>query len=189
MIVEQLTILEAVWRGRADKGEQPVLTFIDALPDGQLVEEQRSYADLWRNGSAVSAALKAEGMSPGDSFGLIMHNHPEFVDAMVGAALAGTVYVPVDPRTAANKVKFMLNFADCRGVVIADYALETLASTLSELPKLEWVWVLGYPGAAASVSKSLRINIVAEILDRPTTEEPLKAIDPTLVEVEGQWKP
>lgn len=175
---EPVTILEAVWRGRADRGERPILTFVDVGVDGQFIEEHRSYAELWRNGSAICRALKAEGMTQGDSFALIMHNHPEFVDAMVGSVLAGTIYVPVDPRTAEDKIRFMLDFADCHGAVIAEYALPNIAPLLAGLPKLQWVWVLGASDDAAGLPTSLRVRSLADILSEPVIEEPLTALDP-----------
>ena len=172
------TILELVARGRRDKGDQPMLTFVDVGADGQLVEEQRSYADLWLNGSAVSAALKAEGMQPGQSFALIMHNHPEFVDAMVGSALAGTVYVPIDPRMAESKIRFMMAFADCQGAIIADYALEHIAGIASDLPELKWVWVLGTAATDSFQAGELRVRLVSEILAEPVADEAIRTIDP-----------
>ena len=55
-----------------------------------------------------------------------MLNHPEFVDVMVGSSIAGTVFVPIDPRTKGDKLTYMLGFAECKGIVVADYALDNL---------------------------------------------------------------
>ncbi len=100
----------------------------------------------------MAAALAAAGMKKGDSFALVMQNHPEFVDTMVASSICGTVFVPVDPRTRGDKLAYMLNFPECRGAIVADYALAEVLSVLPQTPALEWLWVLStgvladYPG-------------------------------------------
>lgn len=75
----------------------------------------------------MARLLIDQGMQPGDRLALVMANHVEFVDIMVGAAIAGVVFVPVDPRTRADKLAFMLDKAQCRGIIAADYALAAVA--------------------------------------------------------------
>ena len=111
-----------------------VLTFVHITTDGGLAEETHSYQQLWDNGQYIAAALDREGMQQGDTFALLMQNHPEFVDAMVGASITNTVFVPIDPRTKGEKLSYMLSFSECGGVVVADYALENLAQIADQLP-------------------------------------------------------
>jgi crotonobetaine/carnitine-CoA ligase len=119
-----------------------VLTFVDVRADGSFAEERRTFRQLWENGQRHAHALCAAGMQPGERFALLMQNHPEFVDAMVGSSIAGTVFVPIDPRTRGDKLAYMLRFPGCRGVICADYALGHLYGVLDELPQLQWVWVV-----------------------------------------------
>jgi crotonobetaine/carnitine-CoA ligase len=137
-----------------------VLTFVDVGPDGALNETARTYGDLLHNGKAIAGALVAEGMGDGNSFALIMRNHPEFVEAMIGSEIAGTIFVPIDPRIRGEKLTYMLRFAECRGALVADYVLPELLKILPELPQLKWIWVLGSPGPAANS----RIRAFADIL-------------------------
>ncbi|MEQ8860428.1 MAG: AMP-binding protein [Pseudomonadales bacterium] len=139
-----------------------VLTFVD-LNDSGSVEERRSYADLWRNGQRVAAALQREAMAPGDTFALVMQNHPEFVDAMVGASIAGAVFVPLDPRTDAHRMAQMFRLAGCRGVVVADYSQQTLHAALALGTAVEWVWVLD-TGAGESAAAGCRLRRFADVL-------------------------
>lgn len=118
------------------------LTFVHITDHETYSEEVRTYQNLWDNGQHIASALLEEGMCAGQRFGLLMQNHPEFVEAMVGASITNTVYVPIDARTKGAKLCFMLDFSECRGVIVADYALNNLVDVISELPKLEWVWVL-----------------------------------------------
>ncbi|CAA0114673.1 Long-chain-fatty-acid--CoA ligase [Zhongshania aliphaticivorans] len=119
-----------------------VLTFVNVLPCGDLEHEIRTYKSLWEQGQRVFAGLRNEGMSPGDSFAMVMQNHPEFVDCMVGSSLAGTVFVPIDPRTSGDRLEYMLSWADCKGVICADYCLNSVLAACKNLPQIRWVWVL-----------------------------------------------
>ena len=132
---------------RASHPTLDVLTFVDIGPKGEYLDEVRTYDDLWANGQRVAATLDDEGMAEGDAFAIVAQNHPEFVDTMVGSSIAGTVFVPIDPRTKGKKLAYMLDFAGCRGVVIGDYAAANLLDILDDWPKLEWVWVISTQGA------------------------------------------
>ncbi|MBL8235634.1 MAG: acyl--CoA ligase, partial [Bryobacterales bacterium] len=105
-------------------------------------DEVRTYRQLWDNGRRIAAALTAGRVGRGGHFGLLMQNHPEFVDAMVGASISGAVFVPIDPRTRGEKLVYMLRHSGCRGVICADYVLDNLDAVRDQLPELEWIWVL-----------------------------------------------
>ena len=137
-----LRTLLAMVRDGAALQEGPILTFVEARPDGDLATETRTYAELVDRGQRIAGALVAEGMQPGDSFAIILRNHPEFVDAMVGSEIAGTVFVPIDPRTRGDKLVYMLRFSRCRGAIVSRALVDHLRSLLGLLPDLEWVWVI-----------------------------------------------
>ncbi len=109
---------------------------------GVRPHEVRTYADLWMNGNRIAAALIAKGLNKGDRFGLMMRNHPEFIETMVAASLSGSVFVPVDPRTRGEKLAYTLRNSECRGIICADYTLAQLAMVRREVPSLEWIIVL-----------------------------------------------
>jgi len=136
-------ILANLIRNKVDtQPDLDVLTFVAISKDGNFIEDVRSYRGLWDNGRRIAAALGQEGMKLGDTFALLMLNHPEFVDTMAGSSIAGTVFVPIDPRTKGHKLTYMLGFAECKGVIAADYAMPNLLECLPSLTHLEWIWVL-----------------------------------------------
>src|SRR5882724_5772781 len=102
---------------------QPDLDVVTIEGGGKRPDEVRTYRDLWNNGRSLGAGLRKLGLKQGETFGLLMANHVEFIDAMVAAAATDTVFVPIDPRTKGDKLAYMLKFAHCRGVIAADYAL------------------------------------------------------------------
>ncbi|HMM76095.1 MAG TPA: AMP-binding protein [Gammaproteobacteria bacterium] len=152
-----------------------ILTFVDVTPDGRYATETRSYQALWDNGQRVAAALAAEGLEAGGAFAIMLQNHPEFVDAMVGSSVAGTVFVPIDPRTRGKKLAYMLTFAECRGVIVGDYALPQVLEVLAECPTLEWAWVVG---ARDLASGPLRLRAMADVLATEAAERPIAVTDP-----------
>ena len=144
---------------RASAGDDfDVLTFVHFDNGSELVEQVRSYQDLQHNGQRLASALLEAGMGKGDSFALVMQNHPEFVDTMVASSICGTVFVPVDPRTRGEKLAYMLGFAECRGAIVADYALEAVLDVLPQTPTLEWLWVIGTAGEADLPASPLPIQ-------------------------------
>jgi crotonobetaine/carnitine-CoA ligase len=157
------TLVQMVQDGVRQQPDLDLLTFVDVAQGGTFSESVRTYRQLLQNGERVAGALVAEGMGKGQAFAIIMRNHPEFVDAMVGSEIAGTIFVPIDPRTRGDKLIYMLRFADCRGAIIADYVLPELLKILPELPNLDWVWVVG-EGAGHITSTSARISTFGNIM-------------------------
>jgi len=133
-------ILADLIAARAEAAPDFDVVSFDAGPE--RAHEVRTYADLWANGNRIAAALVDKGMARGDRFGLLMRNHPEFVETMVAASVSGCVFVPIDPRTRGEKLAYTLRNSGCRGVVCADYALRQVAAVRGELPELEWLSVL-----------------------------------------------
>jgi len=172
---KDIILAHRIAREAAERPELDIVSFVDITTEGRFVEEIRTYGDLWDNGRRFAAALEATGMAENDAFGLIMQNHPEFVDVMVGSSIAGTIFVPIDPRTKGKKLIHMLGFSECRGTIIADYALPNLIEILPDLPNLEWVWVLGEGMSGAELPKP---RAVADILAAPVPEVNIKANDP-----------
>jgi carnitine-CoA ligase len=149
-------ILANLIRARAAaEPDLDVLTFVDVAADGSLVDETRTYAQLWQNGQRIAAALKALGMRAGDTFAMVMDNHPEFVDLMVASSILGTIFVPIDPRTRGDKLGYMLDFAECKGAVVADGALEEVREVWGGRAD-RWILPLnGGPGAGPTLRRIL----------------------------------
>ena len=140
------SLAQLTFERRGSDAADPLVTFVEVAADGALMDERRSYADLWARGQALAVWLRAQGVATGDRFAIMMNNHPEFVDAMVAAAIVGAVWVPIDSRTRGEKLQFMLDFAGCTGVIAAEYCADSLAEVASACTELRWTLLLG-PGA------------------------------------------
>lgn len=151
------------------KPDLDVLTFVSIDSQGNFVEETRTYRQLWENGQRLAVWLKAQGMKKGDSFAMVMANHPEFVDLMVASSILGTIFVPIDPRTRGDKLKYMLDFAECKGAVVADYAMANVADAWRDRNDL-WLLPLG-----DKRENSVEKVIVSEL---PSPMLPVESTDP-----------
>jgi crotonobetaine/carnitine-CoA ligase len=131
----------------ANRAEQQpdldVLTFERrSIGTGELPDEVRTYANLYDNANRIAAALIHQGLQPGERFGLMMRNHPEFVEAMIAASITACVFVPIDPRTRGQKLAYMLRQSDCQGIICADYCLAYVDAVRPMVPGLKWVVAL-----------------------------------------------
>jgi crotonobetaine/carnitine-CoA ligase len=132
-------ILADMIAARAERNPDfPVLTF---ECEGKQ-DEVRSFAMLQERGNRIAAELIARGLGRGERFALMMRNHPEFVETMVGASISATVVVPIDPRSKGEKLAYTLRNAGCKGVVIADYNLAQLEEIRASVPDLGFVLAL-----------------------------------------------
>lgn len=170
---DELILANLVANRVESEPDRDVLTFESAGG----TEEVRTYRQLWENGCRIAAGLDQAGMAPGDCFALLMQNHPEFVDAMVGASISGTVFVPIDPRTRGDKLAYMLRHSGCKGVICADYAMQALEAVRDQVPSLEWVWVLesGEPDVPAPRTGCRRVS---DVLSGPVPVAEIRSVDP-----------
>jgi crotonobetaine/carnitine-CoA ligase len=145
-MTEQSLILAELVRSNRDRDlGYELLTFVNVGEDGTFLEETRNYGELWQNGQRVAAWMRSQGMQRGDKFAIVMQNHPEFVDLMVASSILGTVFVPIDPRTRGDKLKYMLDFAECKGAFVADYAVAEVEGAWAARAG-RWIATLGAAG-------------------------------------------
>ena len=145
--------------------------------NGEGADEIRTYQQLWDNGRRIAKALTAEGMRKGDCFGLLMQNHPEFIDSMIGSSIVGTVFVPIDPRARGDKLAYLLRHADCQGIVCADYSFGSVAELLDRLSNLEWIWVLRSSLAMPEGATGRRLRLLSDVLSGPVPELAIQVND------------
>lgn len=164
-----------------EKPDLDVLTFEHmSLDGGATPDEVRTYADLATNSNRIAASIIALGLEPGDRFGLMMRNHPEYVEAMAAATISGSVFVPIDPRTKGEKLAYFLQNSECCGLICADYCMESVHEIRTTLPNLEWILVLDTLGEASEVDPAHLQNTLSlnEALDRDVATVDSRLGDP-----------
>jgi crotonobetaine/carnitine-CoA ligase len=123
----------------------------------------------------MARLLQNKGVKPGDRFAIVMQNHPEFVEAMIAASILGAVFVPIDPRTKGDKLIYMLDFAECTGAIVADYALSNLADVLPRVPRLSWIATFGRAARAIADARVFRLDAA---VNSDAWEMPIRSNDP-----------
>lgn len=162
------TLLQMV-RDAAAKGHAQRLIFVHVDAAGRIVDERRSHAELLDAGARIAAAMRKEGMAAGDRFAIILRNHPEFVEAMVGSEIAGAVFVPIDPRMRGEKLAYMLRFSGARGAIVSADVLPQVEALLPGLPDLGWIWVIDAPEGDARALHAVLASVepVADLVPQP----------------------
>ncbi len=172
----ELILADLIALRAEQKPDLDVLTFEHySLDGGATPDEVRSYADLFTNANRLAAWLLARGMQQGDRFVITLRNHPEFVEAMIAASMTGTVFVPVDPRTRADKLAFMVNNSGSRGVLCANYNLAEVRLAESLCPGLDWLLLLD-EGAAQDAGGRIACEALGEVLAAPVPTVNMAAV-------------
>lgn len=141
-------------------------------------DDIRTFGSLWQSGQQLARALLDLGLKPGERFGVLMANHVEFADIMLASVITGAVFVPIDPRTKADKLAFMLGMPECVGVIAADYALANLEPVRSQIPSLRWVVGLETDEAKVPLSTYPGVIPYGSILQPPQADLSIAGIDP-----------
>jgi long-chain acyl-CoA synthetase len=89
-----------------------------ALAEGERVHA--TWAEFAARTAAVAAGLRAEyGVAPGDRVAIVMHNRPEYLEALFAIWHAGLVAVPVNARLHRDEIAYILSDSEA-AVVVTD---------------------------------------------------------------------
>lgn len=144
-----------ILRQAADYPDFKALTFVNVADGGLLEDETRTFAELRDNSSALANQLAALGIGNGSRFSIMMANYPAFVEAMLAAAWLGAVFIPIDPRVVGEKLHYMLQFAECEGVICTPECADAVLQLGNAPDKLKWLIVLGGGDAPAKKPANL----------------------------------
>jgi long-chain acyl-CoA synthetase len=121
-------------------------------PDGTRL----TFGVLARRVNRISRALRAHGIAPGGTFGVIVHNGPEYLELMLAAGQIGALMVPINWRLAAGELLYILR--DSAAEVLITDAGQARELPVDELPPHRYAIggdVLGWsPYAALGAGES-----------------------------------
>ncbi|HTT85933.1 MAG TPA: AMP-binding protein, partial [Acidimicrobiales bacterium] len=123
-----------------------------APPDGGRPPVVRwSYGELEGRARRFAKALVAAGAGKGTRVALLMGNRPEWVEAAFGAALAGTVLVPVNTLFEPPEIEHVLGHSDTAVLVYQERLAshryhEQVRSMSGDLPYLTTLACMGTDG-------------------------------------------
>ena len=128
--------------------------------DGDIVDEQITFAALERQSAALSKGLVARGAGKGSRIGFIFGNGPSFAIVLAAIARIGAVAIPISTLVKSTELVRILRQSDVSALIVqrhflgVDYverllsALPGLAESdadlrLAETPYLRWIAVQG----------------------------------------------
>jgi crotonobetaine/carnitine-CoA ligase len=125
---------------------------IVTFENGDFSEEALTYSDIVIQGRKIAQQLIKANIGKGDTFALLMRNHPEFLYALYAATLIGAVIVPVDPRVKGDRLKFVLKDSKAKGIFFTSEFMENVTAALSGLPEVKVLGVAYKEGMNVSVN-------------------------------------
>jgi crotonobetaine/carnitine-CoA ligase len=131
-----------------DKPDFNVVTF----ENGDFPAEVLTYKDIVVAGRKLVRVLKNAGVGKGDSFALLMRNHPEFLYALYAATAIGAVMIPIDPRVKGPRLSYMLSDSKSKGIIVSGEFMENVREVLPGLPDLKVLGVAYKEGMNVAVS-------------------------------------
>lgn len=115
-------------------------------------EDHLTYADLVLKGNRLAGILQKLGIGRGDTFSLVMRNHPELVIALYAASALGAIVVPIDPRSRGEKLSYQLKDSGSKGVIFAAEFIDPVKEALTHCPEVQVAGVLYHEEFGVPVS-------------------------------------
>ncbi|MET0397259.1 MAG: amino acid adenylation domain-containing protein [Longimicrobiaceae bacterium] len=119
-------------------------------PDAPAVLEQgrtTTYAELDARAARVARALREAGVRPETRVGVCVEPSADLLAALLGVLRAGGVFVPLDPAYPAKRLRWMLEDAAVRVVVVHGATADALPGFAGEVLRVDALEV-GAGGAA-----------------------------------------
>ena len=126
----------------------------------------------------VGNGLAARGVDREAKVAIMAANSLAFVDAWLGVAGAGAVYVPINTEYKGDILGYQLAKADVTHIVLDPALIERLDAVVAGLPKLKHVILTSpMPGMPVSLRRSIEISTLADVMSA-TDADPDVVIEP-----------
>lgn len=103
-----------------------------------------SYAELDARSDEVARGLRARGVGRDVCVGICIERSVEMVVAVLGVLKAGGTYVPVDPAYPSARVRYMIENAGIRTILVSSRTRDAVASAGAECLELAAVSMPGH---------------------------------------------
>ncbi|WBF45733.1 amino acid adenylation domain-containing protein [Serratia rubidaea] len=79
--------------------------------------QQFTYHELWRRAECVAANIRQHSAETGRIIALALPRSADFIAALLGILRSGNVFLPIDPRLPADRIRFLLENSGCELVI------------------------------------------------------------------------
>jgi len=156
--------------------EADKVAFTFVYDDGS--DEDVTLGRIFENTNRISHALLKAGVGKGDTFSLIMKNHPEFLYSIFAALSIGAVAVPIDPRSKGSKLLFQINNTKSKGIILEDEFIESVNEIEKDIKDIPVVGVSYKTHHGVPVSNFW--PVLNEILENESSDLPDEMVDSDL---------
>jgi amino acid adenylation domain-containing protein len=131
-------------------------------------DERLTYGAIEEGSNRLAHLLKSVGCRRGDRVALLLPKTPGAIVAMLGVLKADAIYVPMDPASPAARHARVLEVSDCRCVLAAGLAGESIrgafaAASLARTPLIGWL----DDGSPADVDAAFTLRDLAALPATP----------------------
>ncbi len=111
--------------------------YVDPDRPAILFGERRcTHAELRRRVAAVAAALRRDGVEPGDRVAVLLENVPAFLETYFAATAMGAIFVPLNWRLHPAEHANLLQDAEPKALIVGPGFDASLARIRAEVPSL-----------------------------------------------------
>ena len=151
--------------------ERPAILFYGE----ERVRLSWSFHELSEHAAGFGAALRSQGLAPGDRVAALMPNMPQTVAAMLGATAGGMVFSSCSPDFGVQGVLDRFGQIEPRVLVAADAyyfkgrrinCLEKIQTVIDALPSVEKVVIVSYTNDGAAAFSDPRMVLYEDFIEK-----------------------
>jgi long-chain acyl-CoA synthetase len=139
-------------------------------------ERTVSYAQLAGQAGSLAAHLRRLGVRAGDRVALVVPTIPEYIVAYYGILGAGAVVVPINPRSRAPEIRYVLDDSGARAAIVHGSATDELGAAIADGPTLSPLVAIGEPALPGAIP-------LADLVRDPRPLDPAMAGDDDLAQL------
>ena len=170
MAIGDLPMFKTLGLSDVDPAKE-AFVFVNADGSDEIVTN----LDLYENANRVARGLLANGIGKGDTFSIIMRNHPEFLYALFGGLTIGAIAVPIDPRSKGAKLAFQIMNSNSKGILVSGEFLDNIMAISGDIGNVPVIGVVYKDHHGVEVSPDY--PSINELLSSENPNLPDKVVD------------
>jgi long-chain acyl-CoA synthetase len=125
-----------------------LLSAAEETPDKVGVEFQGNpltYSQLADEARRIAAALREQGIKPGDSVGFVLPNLPQYVTSLYGSYMAGVNTVPMNVLLTPPEIRYLVEDSNLKMLFVFGMFLPNVLKAIEDMENPPKIVVLGGP--------------------------------------------
>ncbi|MBL8820428.1 MAG: amino acid adenylation domain-containing protein, partial [Planctomyces sp.] len=119
-------------------------------PDASAIiwrDQTLSYGELNQRAETIRLRIGSLIQTTGPRIGICMSRSSDAVASMLGILKAGGIYVPLDPKLPADRLKLLIDNAGLTGLILTSDDLQAVEQTIEKMSPDNWSRTeAGFPG-------------------------------------------